>query len=322
MRHSLSAVRTRWAAIGAAVAITLGGGGLWIAEAAGDSDPSTFRSITPCRLADFRPSDNVGPKVSPLGPGETYTVDATGPSGNCALPASATAIVANVTAVGATQPTFVTLFPADATRPLSANLNPAPGEPPTPNLVTVGLDTDGEFSMFNRNGSVDLVIDVMGYYEVANFDDRYAGRTVTDAISLVGAVTANGTAPNTVDGCLYDGSVPYQLIIPVSLPVGATVTGFRTDIRSGAASLNEFGLFLRKRFLDGTGSSELTMAGVVGASAINLPVVERKSYVPGIAGDGVIGDGDYAYISFEHGSSDDHAICSAQVTYTLPPAAD
>lgn len=45
--------RTRWAAIGAAVAVSLGGGTLLVANAA--TNATTFRPITPCRLLDTRP---------------------------------------------------------------------------------------------------------------------------------------------------------------------------------------------------------------------------------------------------------------------------
>ena len=48
-----SLARTRWAAIGAAVAVSLGGGTLLVANAA--TDANTFRPITSCRLLDTRP---------------------------------------------------------------------------------------------------------------------------------------------------------------------------------------------------------------------------------------------------------------------------
>lgn len=48
-----SLIRSRWAAIGAAVAVTLGGGSLLVANAASSTD-LVFTSITPCRLLDTR----------------------------------------------------------------------------------------------------------------------------------------------------------------------------------------------------------------------------------------------------------------------------
>ncbi len=166
--------RARWAAIGAAVAVCLGAGGFGLVQATIDSgERPVLININPCRITDTRDPDNVGPRSTPVGAGETYTISAHGSNGNCTLPATATALSLNVTAVGATEQTNVRVFPAGGALPTASNLNPSPGSPPVPNAVTVGLSADGEFNVFNFNGQVDLVIDVGGYYEDHNHDDRY-----------------------------------------------------------------------------------------------------------------------------------------------------
>jgi hypothetical protein len=176
--------RARWAAIGAAVAVSLGAGGLGIAQATVDSGPmNIYQPINPCRLSDTRPApDLVGPRTTPLGANETYTFDGWGTVGNCTLPSNTAALELNVTAIGATAPTFLTLFPAGAMMPTASNLNPVPGEPPTPNSVTVTLAADGKFSIFNAYGSVNFIIDVVGYYE----DHMHTGDDIVDE-SLTGA---------------------------------------------------------------------------------------------------------------------------------------
>ena len=64
--------RSRWAAVGAAVAVSLGAGGVgWLAHAA-NTPPSTFVGIAPCRLFDTRPApDNVGDRNTPLAPAKS-----------------------------------------------------------------------------------------------------------------------------------------------------------------------------------------------------------------------------------------------------------
>jgi hypothetical protein len=167
-------IRTRWAAIGAAVAISLGAGGIGISQAVGTGDEAVFVPITPCRLSDVRPAPfTVGPRTSPLGPGEVYALSGRGAVGNCALPDSASALSLNVTALNATTLTFLTFWPANQVQPVAASLNPAPGEPPTPNAVTVDLDSTGMFAVFNKAGAVNLVIDVVGYYD--NLSDVLTG---------------------------------------------------------------------------------------------------------------------------------------------------
>jgi hypothetical protein len=81
------------------------------------------------------------------------------------IPSTATAIVANVTAVNATTSTYVTVFPG----PLGASVPNASDINTTsifavPNLVIVGVGSDGSINLFNAVGSVNFIVDVVGYY--------------------------------------------------------------------------------------------------------------------------------------------------------------
>ena len=130
--------------------------------APGDTD-ATFVPITPCRLVDTRPAPfRVGPNGT-FGADHTQTIAARGTNGNCTIPNDAVGLSLNVTAVDATQATFLTFWP-DGTRPTASNLNPAPGQPPTPNAVTTNLSGSGSFMVFNRFGTVHMIVDVNGYY--------------------------------------------------------------------------------------------------------------------------------------------------------------
>lgn len=183
-----SLLRTRWAAVGAAVAITLGAGGIGYAGATVTSGERTvFVPITPCRIMDTRPNFQVGPRATPLGSNETYSVTGVGASGTeCAgdLPADALGLVLNVTALGATLPTFITIYPTGETRPNTSSLNPSPGQPPTPNAVTTSLGTGNQFSVYNRHGNVHVLADVVGYYAHHNHDDRYYTKSEADTAFL------------------------------------------------------------------------------------------------------------------------------------------
>jgi hypothetical protein len=195
-----SMIRTRWAAVGAAVAVSVGAGGVGLLQATAPSGAAAFVPITPCRLFDTRPAPHtVGDRTSPLGPDETYDVAARGAQGNCTLPNSAVGIVLNVTAVDATQATFLTLFPSGVERPTASHLNPTPGAPPAPNAVTVDLSSTGEFSVFNRFGSVHVLADVVGYYTDHHHDDRYyapgSGGLAGDVAALLALETVTVEAP-------------------------------------------------------------------------------------------------------------------------------
>jgi hypothetical protein len=178
--------RSRWAAIGAAVAVSIGGGGIGLTHAISTNGGNTFVPIAPCRLFDTRSgSVNVGPRATPLGAAETYTQQVTGNNGQCTgIPADATAVSLNVTTLGASASSYLTVFPADVvTVPNASNLNWLAAAPPTPNKVDVKLSPSGAIKLFNLAGTVNVLADVVGYYQDHNHDDRYA-RKLTIAFSV------------------------------------------------------------------------------------------------------------------------------------------
>ena len=181
--------RARWAAFGAAVAVSLGAGSIGLVSATAPEGAAAYQAINPCRLADTRPDSNVGPYAAPLGADQIYTFDGWGDvPGVCDLPTGTTALQLNVTAVNATQLTNLRFFPTGSEVPTASNLNPAPNQPPTPNAVTVTLNSEGKFDVFNRFGSVDLVIDVAGVYT----DHQHDGDDIIDE-SLTGTDVADGS---------------------------------------------------------------------------------------------------------------------------------
>lgn len=165
--------RTRWAAIGAAVVVALGGGGLAVHATSSSGERDVFIPITPCRLFDTRSEAPVGPRTTPIGPGATFAQAVRGTNGNCTIANDATAVAMNVTVVNGTAASFLTVWPSDAPRPLASSLNWTAGSPPTPNKVDVKLAADGSISLFNNVGTVDVLADVVGYYSNHDHDDRY-----------------------------------------------------------------------------------------------------------------------------------------------------
>ncbi len=64
-----------------------------------------------------------------------------------------------------TASSFLTVYPADAAKPNSSNLNWTATSSPTPNQVTVGLSAGGAINVWNYGGNVDVIIDIVGYYQ-------------------------------------------------------------------------------------------------------------------------------------------------------------
>ena len=68
----------------------------------------------------------------------------------------------NVTVTNATAPSYLTVWPSGQALPLASNLNFGAGAT-VPNLAFVPLGGDGRIAIFNLLGSVDVIVDVVGY---------------------------------------------------------------------------------------------------------------------------------------------------------------
>jgi hypothetical protein len=161
------------------------------------SGGGAYHPVPPVRVADTRLA---GGKV---GPGGSLVVDVDAVSD--LPPAGVRAVALNVTAANGTAATFLTVHPQGSGRPNASNLNPLAGET-VPNAVVTGVDADGRFSVFNAEGSVDVVVDLLGWY-----DDGSAGAgglrfhplspvRVADTRVSVGAMAPGGTFSPPVAG--------------------------------------------------------------------------------------------------------------------------
>ena len=120
---------------------------------------SGFMPLTPVRVADTR--DGTGGVVRRrLKAAERLRVTVRGVGG---VPAGATAVVANVTAVDATRDHYFSVYPGSTARPETSNLNGGPGRP-VPNLVVMAIGEDGCIEVFNSHGETHCFVDVFGYF--------------------------------------------------------------------------------------------------------------------------------------------------------------
>lgn len=197
----MNSLRARWSAIGAAITVVLGGGVFTASASLGSGDRLVFVPIAPCRLLDTRADNNVGPRSTPLGPGDTYVAAVRGANGQCVIPADAAGVAMDVVIVNPTASSFLTVFPADVGRPLASNLNWVAQQAPTPNAVIADLSADGRIAFFNLAGTVDLAVDVNGYFVDHNHDDRYYTKAQVDAkfVAPAGASHVAIDAPTSVD---------------------------------------------------------------------------------------------------------------------------
>jgi len=124
-------------------------------------------TVEPCRVFDTRTGTGAGScagsvpvTTARVAAGNFLQVKVTGVGG---VPANATAVVVNLTAVGATMPTFVTAYPAGQVRPTVSNLN-VNNASAVPNLAIVPVGLDGYIDLYNASGTVNLLGDISGYF--------------------------------------------------------------------------------------------------------------------------------------------------------------
>jgi hypothetical protein len=124
-----------------------------------------FYPVTPCRLVDTRGAD--GPLGGPA-------LGATGGSdrvfaviGACGIPSAATSLAVNMTVVGTQAAGLLSVYRGDGALSGTSSISFGAGQTRA-NDATIQLATDGSGTINVHNtsaGTVDLVVDVNGYFE-------------------------------------------------------------------------------------------------------------------------------------------------------------
>lgn len=130
-----------------------------VADLVGSFTPGTgagFTGVAATRVLDTQ--IGAGAPTAKLGRRDTLTVTIPG------LPVGTTAVALNVTAISPTADSFLTVYAAGQSQPgLGSNLNYVAGET-IPNMVLVPLGSGGKVTFYNSAGTVDLIADLVGYY--------------------------------------------------------------------------------------------------------------------------------------------------------------
>ena len=127
------------------------------------SPQSKFYPVTPCRVADTRnPNGAAGGPALGAGTARAFQL-----AGTCGIPATARAVVTNLTVTGGTAAGDLAIFPTGTPSPQGATaINFRAGQTRANNFVA-RLGTTGDIAVFTEmpSGSVHLIIDVSGYFE-------------------------------------------------------------------------------------------------------------------------------------------------------------
>ncbi len=187
-------------------------------------DNQSYVGLTPARLADSRNLPTVDGSFSntgPIGPAGVANVTVVGRAG---IPAAGVGAVAlNVTATGPTDESFVTVWPAGAGRPTASNLNFVAGQT-VPNMVIAKVGAGGQVSVYNNAGSVDVIVDVLGWFPSGNTFNPLVPARLLDtrpSSSIVGQTTTDVQISGQPGGP-PSAATAVALNVTVTNPTGAS----------------------------------------------------------------------------------------------------
>ena len=251
---------TRWAAVGAAVAITLGAagiGGLNIASADVSSrQPTRLHPDQPVptrrhptrrphrRTADHPNRRRTRPSPSPP---TARNGECTGPSDD---PHRRRRRSPSTSPPSDRRPTPSSPSGATEHNPGTSNLNPRAGGAPTPNSVNTPLSRRGTFNIFNNHGSTNVIVDVNGYYANHNHDDRVSEESAPSRSSVTGNASPTPCSLTTADSVSLTTSAHATHLRSTCPPAGAadavrinwrTTTDFTISGRVLAVSERDLG---------------------------------------------------------------------------------
>lgn len=124
--------------------------------------PLQYFPLTPCRVVDTRNpvGTNGGPAMTENSQRDFRF------RGTCGIPTTAKAVSINVAITQASATSFLTAWPSGSARPTASILNFDPSQFALSNGAIVGLSTNtNDLSVFNRWGTVHVIIDVNGYFQ-------------------------------------------------------------------------------------------------------------------------------------------------------------
>jgi subtilisin family serine protease len=198
-------------------------------QTAADPKLSTYTPLDPVRLLDTRPgAGNVGAPAQRVGAGGVIDVPVGGVSG---VPADATAVVLNVTAVRPTANSDVKVFASGAATPSTSNLNTRPGVT-IANLVVAPLGDAGKVRIRNNAGATDLLADVQGFYRSGTAGSGFSVLTPVRVLDTRPGAGNRGAAPTRVAGGKF---IDLKVAGVNGVPAGATAVALNVTAVSPSA---------------------------------------------------------------------------------------
>lgn len=220
--------------------------------------PGAYQPLTSSRILDTRQPGGRG-KFTPLA---IRTVQISAPGG---IPANVSAAVLNLTVTNPTARGHITAYPTGTTLPYASNVNFVAGQT-NADLVVVPLSSDGKINLHSGSvaGTVDVIVDVVGYFKAGLVPVRTAG------------LQANVTKPTR----LFDSrnAIPVPTVkVPARGTVAVQITG-RAGTPSGRAGVPSD--FVRAVFVTVTTTEEVAPGSITEFPGGTRPNTSILNFVP------------------------------------------
>lgn len=211
-----------------------------------------FVAVTPFRVLDTRADGGA------MTAGETRPVHL-----NAYVPLGAIGVALNITAVDATEPTSISAWPADTTRPFTTTVSIGPGSMQS-NSVLLDLSEDAAVDLYNMNGSVQVIVDVVGWF-TGDFIGLHPKRVMDTRFGYGAASLDPGTKRDLVLGAAT-GVPPEATAVAVSATL---ITGaVPTTLALGPTGQEPF----PSPLIDAPADQIITRSMVVGLSGGSLSI--------------------------------------------------
>ena len=182
--------------------------------ATSDNVGSAYTALPPTRIVDTRPGSGYPDAGDTLNAASTLSITV---AGIATVPMDAKAVALNVTVTDTSAASFLTIYPLGGTQPLVSSLNWMAGQT-VPNLVIVPVGSGDEVNLYNDAGSVDVVVDLEGYFAAES-----SGSSVGSYVALSPARICD-TRPTSQSG-LTDACTGQTLVTHGSLSIQVTGEG-------------------------------------------------------------------------------------------------
>jgi len=186
--------------------------------------PLPLIGITPCRIANTTGnggfSGAYGPPAMSQGVPRDFTL-----TGQCGIPASASAVSLNVTVTNTAGPGFIKIFPAGGSTPTVSTLNYVAGQV-IANAAVVPLGTGGAITVTAGVSGTDLILDTNGYYDNTGIITQVSPGT---------GLSGGGTSGNVTLG-IADGGVGTAQLSPTGSSGGQALVSNGSAVSWGSPS--------------------------------------------------------------------------------------